>query len=224
MGRLKRIVKIVIVVCVLAAISSVCVFLYVNCYFPFSSATDDYAFLSTSFGMSVPEAKRSLRKHGAVLTDFETYKSMEAGVLIFSPSSLGAIPLYSEDRTNNSNFTLYMPSIKMFNAVTQAEFEFRNKRLENVGVHFQSESLSDSPSLVENLRQQLQKRYKYISREESAEVPGAYTVMFSKGKVNAEMWVNLIDMKKPIVSVWLLYIPTKTIDAARIESREEDAF
>ncbi len=222
MIRSRHIVRVIVAVFALLVISAIFVSLYVCRYFPFSCATADYAFLGTSFGMSAPEAKRALRKYGAILTDFETIKTMEAESLILSPSSF--IPLYSEDRPSNTNFTLYMPSIKMFNAVTQAEFSFRNKRLKNVGLHFKSEVLSESQSLVENLQQHLQKRYKYIDREESTEVPGAYTLIYANAKVNVKMWVNLTDMEKPIISIWLLHLPTKAQDISRIRSREEEAF
>ena len=222
MIRTKHIVRAIVVVFALLVILSIFVSLYVCRYFPFSCATGDYAFLSTSFGMSVPEAKRVLRKHGAILTDFQTLKNMEAEVLIFSPSSL--IPIYSEDRPSNANFTLYMPSIEIFNAITQAEFDFRNKRLNGVGIHFQSVSLSETSLLVDNLKQHLQKRYKYIGREDSNEAPGAYTLLYGNDKVNAKLWVNLTDKKKPIISIWLSHLPTKAQDISRIKSREEEAF
>jgi len=222
MIKSKHAIWAIVAVFALVVISVMFVFLYIYRYFPFSCATGDYAFLNTSFEMSVPEAKRALRKHGAILTDFQTFKNMEAEVLIFSPSLL--IPVYSEDRPSSVNFTLYMPSIEIFNAVTQGEFDFRNKRLNSVGIHFQSVALSKTSLLVDNLKQHLQKRYKYIGREDSNEVPGAYTLIYGNGKVNAKLWVNLTDVKKPIVSIWLLHLPTQAQDASRIKSREEDAF
>jgi len=218
----KHVVRVLAAVFALAVISAIFASLYVYRYFPFSFATGDYAFLGTSFGMSVPEAKRALRKRGAILTNFQTLKDMEAEVLIFSPSSF--IPLYSEDRPSNTNFTLYMPSIKMFNAVTQAEFGFQNNRLSCVGIYFQSEALSQTMLLVDNLKKDLQKRYKYIGREDSNEVPGAYTLIYGNSKVNAKLWINLTDVKNPIISIWLIHLPTQTQDILRIKSREEEAF
>lgn len=222
MIRSKHIVTAIVAVFALLVISAMFMLLYVYRYFPFSCATGDYAFLGTSFGMSVPEARRSLRKHGAILTEFKTFETTEPEVLFLSPSSFR--PLYSEDRTSKADFRLYMPSIKMFNAITQAELDFRNKRLMNVGLHFQSEVLSESQLLVENLQEHLQKRYEYITREESAEVPGAYTLIYGKANVIAKMWVNLTDMKKPIISIWLLHLPSKVQDISGIKLREDEAF
>lgn len=222
MIRSKNIVTPIVALFALLVILTIFMLLYVYRYFPFSCATGDYAFLGTSFGMSIPEAKRALRKHDAILTDFQTFKTTETEVLILSPSSF--VPLYSEDRPSNTNFKLYMTSIKMFNAITQAEFSFRDKRLRNVGIHFQSEALSDSNSLVENLHQHLQKRYKYIAREESDEVPAAYTLIYGNAKVNAKLWVNLTDMAEPVISIWLLHLPTKVHDISRIRTREDEAF
>jgi hypothetical protein len=212
----------IVAVFAVLVISTIFMLLYVYHYFPFSCATGDYAFLGTSFGMSVPEVKRSLQKHSAILTDFETFKATEPEILFVFFSS--AIPIYSEDRTSNANFILYMPSIKMFNAITQAEYGFRNKRLNYVGLHFQSEVLSESQLLVENLQQHLQKRYKYIAREESAEIPRAYTLIYGNAKVNAKMWVNLTDMKKPVISIWLSHLPDEVRDISQIKSREDEAF
>ncbi len=222
MIRSKHVVKVIVAVFALVVVSSIFVFLYFNRYFPFSCATGDYAFLDTSFGMSVPETKRALRKHGAILIDFQTFKTMEAELLVFHPYS--AIPLYSEDRPSKENFTLYMPSIKMFDAVTQAEFHFRNRRLNIVGIHFQGEALSKTPLLVDNLEQHLQKHYKYIGREDSNEVSGAYALIYGDSKVNAKLWVNLTNVKEPIISIWLSHLPTQAQDALRIKSREEKSF
>ena len=95
---------------------------------PFATGTTDPAFLSTTFGMSPPEARRALARVGARLLTEGAFRDTERGLrandydalTIFLPSSF--VPLFPEDEQRS--LALYMPGVELFGAAARARFEF----------------------------------------------------------------------------------------------------
>ncbi len=165
-------------------------------YWPFATGSNDFAFLGTTFGMSRQEAERALRRHGAKLMDYHNYKAAQRDPAL-QPSPFTEF-LPSDER---DFYELYMPSITMFGADTQAQFEFEKSRLRYVDVSFHD--YSQPPTLIPLLVKSLEERYKFTEREDSQHIPGAYTLKFVSGSVTASLWIDLTDPKKQIISLYL---------------------
>ncbi len=140
---------------------------------PFSTGTNDEAFLGTTFGMSQQEVRRSLARHGAQLLSYEDYRKTEPEPSI---DTFGFIPLFSEDRREDAS--LYMSSIEMFDSKVEAEFSFRRGRLVSVGVHIDPIAHSKAESVLAAVESKLRSTYQFSRREDSHDVAGAYTAAF----------------------------------------------
>ncbi len=117
-----------------------------------------------------------------------------------------------------------MPGIEMFDSKVEGEFGFRDDRLTWVGAHFDPVPRSKSGAVVASLDGNLRSTYSFSGREESSEVPGAYTLRFSSAAAAPSLWVNLTDHDKPIIVLTVLN-PTIQADRQReIEVRQRTAF
>jgi len=186
---------------------------------PFSTGTPHKAFLGTTFGMSPQEVRRSFAIHGAQLLSYEDYRKTES-----SPSidTFGVIPLFSDDRRADTAF--YMSSIEMFDSKVEAEFSFRQGRLGSVGVHIDPIAKTKAESVVTAVESKLRGAYQFLHREESREVPGAYTLNFKSPSANASLWVNLTEPERPIIILTVAVPTTRTDRKREIQNRENAAF
>ena len=182
-----------------------------------------HAFLGACFGMPVSEVKKALKKSNAVLLDFATYKRTEPEVLNSHPFNEdgGAVSVYEEDRRNS--FSLYMPSIEMFNSLVQAQFDFDDNRLTFVAVFFRRMPLKDSSGLVRDLDLAIKRKYEFVGEEKSKEVPAAYTLQYKSTTVEPALWVNLTDRKDPIIALFIKYLPYLRAKEKATEMREKGA-
>jgi hypothetical protein len=184
---------------------------------PFATGTNDAAFLSTTFGMSAQEVRRSLVGHHATLLKYDEYRRSGASPMI----EVFGTPVLSEDSARE--MTLYMPGIAMVDSKVEAEFEFRDDRLRYVGAYFDPLS-TKAEALVTRLDGVLRETYQFSGREQSQEVPGAYSLHFASASAKPTLWVNLTDLKKPIILLSILNPRMQADQQQEIEARERAAF
>ncbi len=167
--------------------------------------THDEAFLGATFGMSPQEVQRVLKKQSALLLTYGEYQKTETLPLI--EHNIFFEPLFSEDKIKESY--LYMPSIQMYESVVEAEFTFREDRLSYVAVYFDPVNPAKSQAVIESVENNLKSFCQLSSREDSKDVPGAYTVHFTSPSSKPSLWVNLTD-KRPIIILNLLNPKTES--------------
>jgi hypothetical protein len=211
--------KILSTIVVVAATALTLFVLWQQRLWPFSTGTRDIAFLGATFGMSPVEVRRSLKKDGADLLTYEVYRRTEPSPLI---KDYDFEFLISEDRRRSSS--LYMPSIEMNDSKVEAEFNFRDDRLVSVSVHFDPISASHSQDVAKSLEERLGKTYQYSKREDSTEVPGAYTLRFTSPSATPVLWVNLTKAEQPIIILTMLSPKIQSAELERIRHREQTAF
>ena len=163
---------------------------------PFATGTREQAFLGTTFKMSPPEVRRALKRYGGQLTTYEAYRRAQPDPTI---ERLDFEALFAEDRTTS----LYMPAIEMYGAKAEAEFVFKENRLSWVDVYFVPISQT-ADSLIAKVEGRLREKYKFLDRQESKLVPGAYSLHFASGEVRPSLLVNLTNPKKPIISLTIV--------------------
>ena len=186
---------------------------------PFYTRTNGEAFLGATFGMTPTEVRRALQKHGGVLLTYEDYRRVETDPLI---PDIQFTPLFSEDRRRDSS--LYMPSVEIYDSKVEAEFGFVDVRLAYVAVHFDPISPSKAQSVVASVESKLRSAYEFSSREESKEVPGAYSLNFRATSVAPSLWVNLTEPEKPIIILNLVSETAQSQRKQEMEQRERSAF
>jgi hypothetical protein len=217
--RLRKVIRAAALLVGIAVVGFAISFLYNEHYWPFSCGSNDEAFLGTTFGMSRPEVARTLKKHNAQLVSYSEYRSISGDEALIN-HTIDLTPLLASDERDW--YSLYMPSIEMFDATTEAVFEFEHSRLRYVYVHFSNKSKPQS--VVDSLTAALQSHYKLAQREESKSVPGAYTLHFQSESVTPLLWVNLTDAQKPI-TVLSIARPSDDADRQRkIQQRQDSAF
>src|SRR5437867_2575521 len=117
------------------AISSLLVALLISLrtyrYWPFSTASNDKAFLNTTFGMSIPEVERALSRSRAALFDYASYSTTVRQPLF---NDLEFEPFTDEQSKRYKS--LFMPSIDLFGERAEAEFQFYDEKLISVIVAF----------------------------------------------------------------------------------------
>jgi hypothetical protein len=183
---------------------------------PFSTGTQEQAFLGATFEMSPPEVRRALKRYGGQLTTYEAYRRAQPNPAI---ESLDFEPVFAEDRRETS---LYMPAIEMYGAKAEAEFVFQENRLSWVDVYFVP-IVQTADSVIAKVEGKLRENYKFLDREESKWVPGAYSLHFASGDVRPSLWVNLTNPKKPIVSLTIVGKWSEAKRNRQIKDREEAA-
>jgi hypothetical protein len=189
--------------------------LRVERFWPFATGGSERAFLGATFGMSPQEVRRAIALDGARLLPYDEYRRTEplASIEVYGP------PVLSETAVRET--ALYMPSIEMFDARVEGEFTFSDDKLRWVAVYFQS--LKSSPaSLVSALEKRLRSDYRYVGREDSSQVPGAYTLNFDSPATSCSLWVNLAG-NRPLI---ILNLGSEQIAAMRrreIAARERRA-
>ncbi len=188
-------------------------------FWPFSTGTRDEAFLGTTFGMSQQEVRRALAHQGAQLLSYEDYRKIEPEPSI---DTFGFIPMFSDDRREDASF--YMSSIEMFDSKVEAEFSFRRGRLASVGVHIDPIAQSKADSVVVAVESKLRSTYQFSRREESHDVPGAYTLHFTSAGATPSLWVNLTERKWPIIILTVVHPTTQLARKREIEDREHTVF
>lgn len=189
---------------------------------PFSTGTTNVAFLGTTFGMSPQEASRALAGFGAQLLTLEEYRGIEQTPhpALGLPASF--VPLFSDDRIDN--LVLIMPGIEMFQSKVEAEFHFRHERLQSVSVYFDPVSPSAAETVVSSVDSRLRAGLQLARREESKEIPGAYTLHYVSPSGPPSLWVNLTDREQPIIILTVVDPTRETERRDRIQSRQQSAF
>ena len=117
-----------------------------------------------------------------------------------------------------------MTSIEMFDSKVEAEFSFRRWRLASVGVHIDPIARSKADSVVAAVESKLRSTYQFSRREESRDVPGAYTLNFTSSSATPSLWVNLTDRARPIIILTVVHPTTQLARKREIENRENTAF
>jgi hypothetical protein len=217
MKLLLRLVRIAAMLLLIAAIAAFVYYWTQSHRWPFSTGSRDQAFLGTTFGMSQPEVERTLAKHGARLVSYSEYERISSDHLV---SRFDFTPLLPSDERDY--YDMYMPSIQMFGANTEAEFEFFNSRLIHVSVYFTKYAKTDSvvPTIVTALEQ----HYTFLTRKEAEQVPGGYSLEFASKGITASLWVNLTDPKKPNLVLYVSRISDASDREKRRQQRERAAF
>jgi len=188
-------------------------------FWPFSTGTGDEAFLGTTFGMSQQEVRRSLAHHGAQLLSYEDYRKTEPEPSI---ETFGFIPMFSDDRREDASF--YMSSVEMFDSKVEAEFSFRRGHLASVGVHIDPIAHSKAESVLAAVESKLRSAYRFSGREDSHDVPGAYTLHFTSASASPSLWVNLTKREHPIIILTVVHPTTQLTRKREIQNRESTAF
>lgn len=185
----------------------------------FATGTRDSAFLATTFGMSPQEVRRSLATYSAQLLSYQEYRRSEPSPNI---DTFGFTPLFSDDARRDAS--LYMPSVEMFESKVEAEFGFRDERLSWVEVYFDPIAHRKSEAVVSTIESGLRSTHRFSGREESQEVPGAYTLHFASASASPSLWVNLTKPDKPIIILTVVHPTTQADRKREIENRQRKAF
>src|ERR1700731_2988769 len=121
---LRKIIRVAAAIRMLTAAAIGTLYWYHEHFWPFFLGSADEAFLGTTFGMSLPEVQRTLRKHNTKLVSFDEYSRLANPPLIerFDFTDY----MMSDER---EFYDMYMPSIEMFGGTTEADFEFNHSRL-----------------------------------------------------------------------------------------------
>ena len=85
-------------------------------------------------------------------------------------------------------------------------------------------SPSKAQSVVASVESKLRSAYEFSSREESKEVPGAYSLNFRATSVAPSLWVNLTEPEKPIIILNLVSETAQSQRKQEMEQRERSAF
>ena len=85
-------------------------------------------------------------------------------------------------------------------------------------------SAAGASDTANTIDRELRKTFTFDRREDSKEVPGAYTLFYVTPRVQPQLWVNLVDPKTPIVILRVLHPPTQDARRREIEDREKTAF
>ncbi len=186
---------------------------------PLSKGKGEEAFLGTTFGMSPQEVRTAIAKHWAQLLTYEDYRRREPSPSIETD---GFIPTFSDDCRGDTSF--YMSSIEMFDSKVEAEFRFRHEHLASVEIHFDPVAHSKAGSLAAAVESKLRSTYQFSRRDESQEVPGAYTLCFTSTSATPSLWVNLTERERPIIILTIVHPTTQADRKRKIENRERTAF
>jgi hypothetical protein len=214
----------------LISLGFICVIIFVllwtNRIWPFSTGSNTPAFLGTTFEMSLPEVQRALKKIGIQLVDIDTFKKLdpELSKKEFFLSYDFELALGEDKLTENKVESWYMPSIKMFNSRVVADFSFNERKLEYITVSIYPFT-KNSLQVVEEINSELKKKYRFIEKQLSKEVPGAYSLVFKGTSSSVNFWVNLTDQANPIIKLFMSYkINAATKREAAIQKRQMNAF
>ena len=146
----------------------------------------------------------------------DEYKSIEPTRLFIESFE----PLFYDDR---DDVTLYMPGIEMFDSKVNADFAFRQDRLWSISAYFDPVSASKVDAVMSAIDSSLQATFQAPSREDSKEIPGAYTLHYSQAGWPS-LWVNLTDREKPIVMLTAVDPIAQGARQAAIRTRQQNAF
>ena len=112
----------------------------------------------------------------------------------------------------------------LFDSKVEAEFSFRQARLVSVGVHIDPIAHTKPESVVSTVESKLRSTYQFSRREESQEVPGAYTLHFTSPTATPSLWVNLTERERPIIILTVVQPTTQMNRKREIEDREHRPF
>ncbi len=220
--------KIIVFLALIFAFVIVSAFLWSYRIWPFATASNTPVFLGTTFGMSLPEVQRALKKSNIQLVDADTFEKLDSKPdekEIFMDqwlASIGSKPLqFSDEHIENESW--YMPSIEMFESQVVAEFNFQKNKLTGVEVRIFPLSKKNASRAAESIVTELNTRYPLMKREPSIEVPGAYRYTFDGDSTHLNFWVNLTDQSAPIITL-NIYMFHSDQHKEKIQKRQTSAF
>jgi hypothetical protein len=146
----------------------------------------------------------------------DEYKSIEPTRLFIDSFT----PLFYDDR---DDVTLYMPGIEMFESKVTADFTFQQDRLRSISAQFDPVAAGKVDAVVSAIDSSLQPKFQAPRREESKDLPGAYTLHYSEAGWPS-LWVNLTDREKPIVMLTVVDQSAQAARQAAIRTRQQNAF
>lgn len=182
-----------------------------------SSPQGPQAFLGTRFGMSVSEVERVVNRELLTYGEYSVDPG-NPGFLDFTILA-GGIPLDREYSDRSTDF--FMSRIILYGFPAGTAFSFFDNKLNNVSVYFDT-SFGDTDFLLEHLKENLEKSYKFAEREESKYMPGAYSLKYKKDDVDADLWVNTTGQDK-IVTLNIHYLSLRRAYEEELKQREEKA-
>lgn len=175
--------------------------------------------------MSPQEVRRALAKSDARLLTRAAFRretpkgdrTLER--LLLEDSFTPAIP---EDHTRETS--LYMPSIRMWESSVGATFSFRDSRLVFVEVDANPLDANQASAVVSAISDRLGIDHHLRRREESTDVPGAYTLHYDSDSATPSLWVNLTDHDHPVISLRISHPATLAATERKMNDRQQDAF
>lgn len=106
----------------------------------------------------------------------------------------------------------------------EGEFSFRQNRLRSVSVYIDPVSAGKADAVVSSVDGVLRVAYQPAGREDSKEVPGAYTLHYMSAGGRRSLWVNTTDRQKPIIILTAVDPSLETERRDRTQSRQQNAF
>lgn len=170
-------------------------------YWPWSTGGENRAMLGATFEMSIPEVQRATKQR--LLTCGEALGRLRSkhGDVPFEVT-LNCDGEWSPREQAERTEARFIETIEVFETPAWFELMFFDGRLESMSAHF--EPYTDASTKAAQISKELESRgYTFAKREDSKEVPGAYSVSYRRGRVTANLWVNLTEPKEPILSLSL---------------------
>ncbi|MBN1209172.1 MAG: hypothetical protein JXB05_30220 [Myxococcaceae bacterium] len=199
---MRRVLAVVVVLAVAFAALIAVLYMHDRRLGPFATGTNVKAFLGTTFEMSRQEVERTLGKR---LLSCPDVKSLEGGSLPI-PTFIWQCEAESVDLDLAAHeWSGFVPDLYVYETQAFGSFQFFDRRLTGVGVHFKPFGVNDGERLIRTVIEAVERSYGPCSREESDSVPGAYTLNCKKPKVNVALWINPSDERSPIVDLRLNY-------------------
>ncbi|PWY54771.1 hypothetical protein DGG96_15440 [Legionella qingyii] len=125
--------------------------------------TNASVFLDTSFGMSLSEVQRALKKNNVELVDgttFEHLKSTPERNIFWGKYQ---VPLFHDSEFKRTLW--YMPSIEMYNSRVVAEFEFIEDKLTSIEIQIFPISDKNVVHIIDAITESLKSRYEFNDKK-----------------------------------------------------------
>ena len=172
-------------------------------YGPWSTGGDHRAMLGATFEMSIAEVQRATKQRLLTCSEALARLRNKDGNAPFEVTLKcdGEWSNYPREQAARAE-ARFMERIEVFGAPAWFELMFFDGRLESMDAHF--EPNIDASTKAAEISKELETRgYTLQKREESNDVPGAYSVNYRRPPVTASLWVNLADPKDPIITLFL---------------------
>ncbi|MFA5829458.1 MAG: hypothetical protein WC843_03110 [Candidatus Gracilibacteria bacterium] len=181
------------------------------------------AFLGTKFGMSSAEVENVVGKKlltgDEYLADASNPKFFDWLAKKYGAIAINNVPLDKEYADRSKDF--FMSRIMLYDFPAGTDFNFLDDKLNNVSVNFDV-MFGNADDLLGKIKESLEKNYKFIVKEDSKDVPGAYTLKYQKDDVNVDLWINAVGQNK-YVNLDIHYLPFNKAYDEELKKREQKA-